>query len=309
MNGNHGRRGRTKELLRAALSLPWLSVLWFWTLPVLRPPKERVAVRNTFFSPHHLKPLKADIDEIAHADLYLRWKLFDRAAGRIKAWEYGLLHNYSDAFQGLKILDVGPGNSTFPTYLQSKGAAVTVIDLPQPLDPPFSYQKWRYSRSGVVTDQGSVLDLPYEDDSFDLVTCISTIEHLDTIPGETDVLPYPTFIDRTKTALAEMCRVVSPGGHLYITSEVYVPGKATKDRWLAYIETPSINGAYDVNDIAGVFVDTLQAHGFELVGDSDYQPALLLDDGDRSNYRGHFISTFALLARKAPVGSSNTCEE
>jgi len=309
MNANHGRRGRTKELLRAALSLPWLSVLWFWTLPVLRPPKERIAVRNTFFSPHHLKPLKADIDEIAHADLYLRWKLFDRRAGRIKAWEYGLLHNYSDAFQGLKILDVGPGNSTFPTYLQSKGAAVTTIDLPQPLDPPFSYQKWRYRRSGVATDQGSVLDLPYEDDSFDLVTCISTIEHLDSIPGETDVLPYPTFIDRTRTALAEMCRVVNPGGHLYITSEAYVPGKATKDRWLAYIETPSINGAYDVNDVAGVFVDTLRAHGFELVGDSDYQPALLLDDGDRSNYRGHFISTFALLARKVAAGSSNTCEE
>jgi len=308
MNGNHGRRGRTKELLRAALSLPWLSVLWFWTLPVLRPSKERLAVRNTFFSPHHLKPLKADIDEIAHADLYLRWKLFDRRAGRIKAWEYGLLHNYSDDFPGLKILEVGPGNSTFPIYLQSKGAAVTVIDLPQPLDPPFSYQKWRYRRSGVVTDQGSVLDLPYENDSFDLVTCISTIEHLDTTPGETDVLPYPTFIDRTKTALAEMCRVVSPGGHLYITSETYVPGKATKDRWLAYIETASISGAYDVNDIAGVFVDTIQAHGFELVGDSDYRPALLLDDGDRSNYRGPFISTFALLARKAPAGSSDTCE-
>jgi hypothetical protein len=57
-----------------------------------------------------------------------------------------------------------------------------------------------------------------------------------------------------------------------------------------------------------VFADTLQAHGFELVGDSDYQPALLLDDGDRSNYRGPFISTFALLARKAPAGSSDTCE-
>jgi SAM-dependent methyltransferase len=307
MSADNGRRGRKTELLRAALSLPRLGVLWFFTQPVFRPRRQRVAPCNTFFAPQQLKELKADIRQIAHADLYLRWKLFDRRTGQIKAWEYGLMHNYFDDFSGLKILDVGPGNSTFPIYLQSRGAHVTVIDLPQPLDPPFWYQKWRYRQSSVVTDRGSVLDLPYQDNSFDLVTCTSTIEHLDTDPA-VGLLPYPAFIDRTKRALAEMCRVVSPGGHLFVTSEAYVPGKAEEDRWLGYVESSSITGAYDVNDIPGVFIDTVGGQEFELVGESDYSAALLLNNGDRSNYRGPFISTFALLARKVPSPSPGTSE-
>jgi SAM-dependent methyltransferase len=60
----------------------------------------------------------------------------------------------------------------------------------------------RLRKRGVQTElvQGSVLQAPYPDDRFELVVCFSVLEHL---------RDY-------REALAEMARVLRPGGHLLV---------------------------------------------------------------------------------------------
>jgi SAM-dependent methyltransferase len=58
---------------------------------------------------------------------------------------------------------------------------------------------------------GDVGSMPFDDDSFDLVTCFETIEH----------------VDEAEVALAEIARVLAPGGLALVSSpnpDAYVPG-------------------------------------------------------------------------------------
>jgi hypothetical protein len=45
-------------------------------------------------------------------------------------------------------------------------------------------------------------------------------------------------------------------------------------------------------------VRTLEECGFELVGGHDFDRSQLVNDPDRSTYRGRFFTTFALFARR-----------
>jgi SAM-dependent methyltransferase len=76
------------------------------------------------------------------------------------------------------VLEIGPGNGTVTYVLRQAGLDVTTLDFDAGLEPD------------VV---GSVLELPFEADSFDTVMCCQVLEHL---PAD-DLLP----------ALRELARV------------------------------------------------------------------------------------------------------
>jgi SAM-dependent methyltransferase len=97
-----------------------------------------------------------------------------------------------------RILDAGCGSGRNMIELSAFGA-VTGIEL-----SPTSVALARERGVGEVVE-GSVLELPFEQDSFDLAVSLDVIEHLEDDRG----------------ALRELRRVVAPGGALLVTVPAY----------------------------------------------------------------------------------------
>lgn len=77
-----------------------------------------------------------------------------------------------------QMLEVGIGNGFVHRYLRQHDVDVHTMDFDERLGPDTT---------------GSVLEMPFEDDSFDMVACFETLEHL----------PFEVF----ETALSELRRV------------------------------------------------------------------------------------------------------
>lgn len=99
---------------------------------------------------------------------------------------------------GARILDGGCGSGRNMVELARFGQVTGVDILPE--NAALAAQR----EVGEV-QIGSLLDLPFEDASFDLATCLDVIEHLDDDVG----------------ALAELRRVVKPDGALLVTVPAY----------------------------------------------------------------------------------------
>ncbi len=98
----------------------------------------------------------------------------------------------------LRILDAGCGSGRNMVDLARRGT-VTGVELSQP-----SVEKARERGCGEVVE-GSVLEMPFADASFDLAVSLDVIEHLEDDLG----------------ALRELRRVVAPGGALLVTVPAY----------------------------------------------------------------------------------------
>lgn len=252
---------------------------------------------NTFIDKRDLVHLARETGEMIAFDSYLRNRLSDSAINGLKAWEYGKLVSFIGDFGGLQVLDVGPGNSTFCLFLARKGASVATIDYPQPMAPDKEDFRKRCRENGVAVHCGTMLQMPYEDAKFDLVACISTIEHLDITP-DWKPIAYKDFTALTRRALVEMGRVLKKGGLLYLTSDAYEPRRQKTDNWSLGAIYDGIGAAYSIHDIEDIFVNTLEQAGLALVNGYDYCPGLVLDDPQRCNYRGRYFTTFCVLAQK-----------
>src|SRR5260370_39392094 len=95
---------------------------------------------------------------------------------------------------GRRILDVGCGTGTMLTHLASCGKAAGV-DIDE--------EAIGFCRERGLQDVrlGEAANLPFADGSFDLVTALDVVEHLDDDVG----------------ALVEMKRVLRPDGHILVT--------------------------------------------------------------------------------------------
>jgi SAM-dependent methyltransferase len=99
---------------------------------------------------------------------------------------------------GAAILDAGCGSGRNMVELRRYGH-VTGIELSSP-----SVQVARSRDAGEVV-QGSVMEMPFADDAFQLAVSLDVIEHLEDDRG----------------ALRELRRVVAPGGRLLVTVPAY----------------------------------------------------------------------------------------
>lgn len=118
-----------------------------------------------------------------------------------KRWEYPWALGRARLSRGSRVLDAGCGASIFPVFLAKLGHRVSAVDLQVPagLD--------RAHGVAVQYTHGELHRLPFGDEQFDAVFCISVIEHL----GHAGV----------PAALQELRRVLRTGGRLLITTDFY----------------------------------------------------------------------------------------
>jgi malonyl-CoA O-methyltransferase len=97
-------------------------------------------------------------------------------------------------FSGLRVLDAGCGKGPYARRFKAlyPSAEIWGMDLSEVL--------LRRLPSDVRTRQGTLLDIPFEDGTFDRVYCTEALEHA--------VNP--------QAAVAELCRVTKPGGRVVI---------------------------------------------------------------------------------------------
>jgi len=130
----------------------------------------------------------------------------DRWTTKTRVEEYWFVHDLVQDMEPGYALDAATGYvenwHMLPYILGEMGWEVETMDIdPRTLTMPHHPAVRR-----ILSD---LVKLPYNDDTFDLVTCISTLEHL-------------TAVDRVRACM-ELDRVLKPGGLLVLTADNY-PG-------------------------------------------------------------------------------------
>ncbi len=267
-----------------------------------RPP----AAFNTMFNRARLDGFAPERRALETFDLYLFEAMNAPRLGGQLVFEHATLLRAIDRWSGIDVLDIGTGRSTFPRWMSSRGARVVTFDLPQPVERQAAGFHDRVDRliasdeSRVRAVAGSMLRLPFADASFDLVTSISVVEHLDTDCPSRAYVPYPEQQRRLHIVLDEMVRVARPGGRIYLTSECCDYALATSDSWRSayyYKDGPPLSAAWPVEDVPALFYEYLKEHGCDLAGGVAFRAADIADESAWTG-RGPYFGGFSVVARK-----------
>ena len=109
--------------------------------------------------------------------------------------------------KGMKILDAGGGPGRYTIDLAKQGYHMTLLDISDK-ELELAKRKIKQNRVGKFVDSvdlGSITELPYKDNSFDMVLCVGgPLSHLRT---ESD----------RKKAIKELVRVAKPGAPIFIS--------------------------------------------------------------------------------------------
>ncbi len=113
------------------------------------------------------------------------------------------------AVPGTALLDAGCGTGNLARTLVAEGLPSNVITLLDPSEAMLA----RCVDIAAPKIKGRLEALPFKDGTFDIVTCAWALE----------TVPNPTL------ALAELCRVVRPGGVLCLAFCAHVPARGLTD--------------------------------------------------------------------------------
>jgi 2-polyprenyl-6-hydroxyphenyl methylase / 3-demethylubiquinone-9 3-methyltransferase len=102
---------------------------------------------------------------------------------------------YVPTWDGVRVLDVGCGGGFTAEFLASRGASMVGID-PSAALIDTAREHARQSGLEIDYDSGVAEQLPYDDASFGVVTCVDVLEHVDDVGR----------------VIKEIHRVLKPGG-------------------------------------------------------------------------------------------------
>ncbi|MBF5002402.1 bifunctional 2-polyprenyl-6-hydroxyphenol methylase/3-demethylubiquinol 3-O-methyltransferase UbiG [Nocardia sp. BSTN01] len=127
------------------------------------------------------------------------WWDDDSSMNNLKSFNpvrFGYFERFVDRWAGAKVLDVGCGGGFTAEYLAKRGAVVSGIDASAELIGAARKHASTVTELPIDYTVGTAEQLPYEDASFDIVTCVDVLEHV---------------IDVSQV-VAEIHRVLKPGG-------------------------------------------------------------------------------------------------
>jgi len=113
--------------------------------------------------------------------------------------EKNAIFSLADVKDGEEALDVGCGTGNYSLELARRGARVQGID---PSNNMLEIARRKAQEQGLPVEfrHGFVEDLPFADQTFDIITCVTVLE----------------FTASPAQAVAEMARLLKPGGRLVV---------------------------------------------------------------------------------------------
>ena len=108
--------------------------------------------------------------------------------------EYRFVFEQIAAYYPHTVLDVGPGVTALPSLMHTCGPQVWAIDNIEDYWPNGMFNRHYHVLNDNIVD-------PKIQQNFDMITCISTLEHIEDFKG----------------AVASMFRLLKPGGNLVLT--------------------------------------------------------------------------------------------
>ena len=147
-----------------------------------------------------------DARNVQVAEAYDRWHTAQgQHEEEISApWHFLATPHLPDPLVGLRVLEAGCGRGAFSRHLAERGARVMGVDI-----SPAAAAMTRDALApfdGCTAIDASIEALPFPDDSFDLVVSLDTLEH----------------VFEPERAVAELVRVLRPGGRLVVTTSNYL---------------------------------------------------------------------------------------
>ncbi|MCP4399088.1 MAG: 3-demethylubiquinone-9 3-O-methyltransferase [bacterium] len=146
------------------------------------------------------------------------------------------------SWRDLNVLDIGCGGGFTCEVIAKKGAAVSGIDRS---DVSIETAMIHAKESDLRIDYrgGSAENLPYEDDRFDVITCVDALEHVEDVAK----------------VIAEVGRVLKPGGtFLFDTINKTFKSKLIMIWLLEHIKKDIPKGTHDWN----MFIPPLRMTGY-----------------------------------------------
>lgn len=128
---------------------------------------------------------------------------------RVFEWPWVILNG--DLESTHDVLDAGGGWAVLQYALSRRCRTVTNLDCLASSLKAVDLMAYRLGFQNIKTQEGSIADIPYQDNSFDRVVCVSVVEH----------------VSDWRKCIDEMFRVLKPGGYLLLTMDV--ASKATSD--------------------------------------------------------------------------------
>lgn len=160
--------------------------------------------------------------------------------------EVGTLLSWAGDLEGRTLLDVAGGDGYWAGRAIRRGARAVCLDLAR---NKLEFGRRLRGHPGLV--EGDALRLPFADGSFDVVMSVCAIEHF----------------DDGAAALAEMARVLRPGGDLVMSADALTRAERWPDKLAHHRERYHVKHAYPAEtltkllDAAGLDV-TRQTHMF-----------------------------------------------
>jgi SAM-dependent methyltransferase len=204
-----------------------------------------------------------------------------------KDWEYALciegLEKLGVVHPKARALAVGAGYERPLFYFANKIEKMVATDLyespdnegkPAMLTEPWSFSPIEYRRDHLDVMRMGGDQLEFEDNSFDFLFCLSSIEHF----GSRETIAK---------ALSEMKRVLKPGGVACVITELILQGPAHAEYFLPdemtamFLSDPSFplaGGQMSMNISQEMFNLPVSVH---VPGDTMNSPHIVLNDGER----------------------------